>query len=29
MPLALYTDIYNFIDLRRASLGLWSGVVLP
>lgn len=29
MPLALYTDMYNFVELRRASLGLWSGVVLP
>lgn len=29
MPLNLYTDMYNYIVLRRAGLALWSGVVLP
>lgn len=29
MPLSLYTDMYNFVVLNRASLALWEGVVLP
>ncbi len=29
MPLALYTDMYNYVVLNRASLALWEGVVLP
>lgn len=29
MPVAVYTDMYNFVVLQRAGLALWSGVTLP
>ncbi len=29
VPLAVYTDMYNYVVLSRASLALWEGVVLP
>ncbi|MFO0744930.1 MAG: hypothetical protein U1F43_04535 [Myxococcota bacterium] len=29
MPLSVYTDMYNFVVLRRAGLALWESVVLP
>lgn len=29
MPLAVYTDMLNFVVLHRAGLAVWSGVTLP
>jgi len=29
MPLSIYTDMYNFVLLRRAGLAVWSHVPLP
>ncbi len=29
MPLALYTDMMNFVRLRRLGLAVWTGVSLP
>ncbi len=29
MPLSLYTDMSNFIVLRRAGLAVWQNVPLP
>ena len=29
MPLSIYTDMYNFVRLRRAGLAVWSNVSLP
>ncbi len=29
MPLSLYTDMFNYVVLNRASLALWEKVVLP
>ena len=29
MPLAVYTDMYNFVLLRRAGLAVWSDLALP
>lgn len=29
MPLAVYTDMMNFVVLHRAGLAVWSGVALP
>ncbi|MFT5354267.1 MAG: hypothetical protein ACI9KE_001472 [Polyangiales bacterium] len=29
MPLSIYTDMYNFVLLRRAGLAVWSNVLLP
>lgn len=29
MPLSLYTDMYNYVVLRRAGLALWEDVPLP
>ena len=29
MPLAVYTDMLNFVVLHRAGLAVWSGVALP
>ncbi|MCC6622563.1 MAG: hypothetical protein IT385_14970 [Deltaproteobacteria bacterium] len=29
MPLAVYTDMYNYVVLRRAGLAVWSDVPLP
>lgn len=29
MPLSVYTDMYNFVVLRRAGLALWERVPLP
>lgn len=29
MPLAVYTDMMNFVVLHRAGLAVWSGVTLP
>lgn len=29
MPLSIYTDMFHYIRLRRASLALWPGVTLP
>lgn len=28
MPLSIYTDMYHFIELRRAGLALWQGLTL-
>ncbi len=28
MPLSIYTDMYHFIELRRAGLALWQGLSL-
>lgn len=29
MPLALFTDMFHYVELHRAGLALWQGVVLP
>jgi hypothetical protein len=29
MPLSLFTDMYHWVELHRAGLALWQGVVLP
>ncbi|MFO0744928.1 MAG: hypothetical protein U1F43_39205 [Myxococcota bacterium] len=29
MPLSIYTDMYNFVVLRRAGLALWEAAALP
>jgi len=29
MPLAIYTDMFNFVVLHRAGLALWENVALP
>ncbi len=29
MPLGVYTDMYNFVKLRRLGLAVWTGVTLP
>ena len=29
MPLSVYTDMYNFVLLRRAGLAVWRNVALP
>lgn len=29
MPLSLFTDMFHWVELHRAGLALWQGVVLP